>query len=288
MNSLQNNAIRVAWWCLLLLIFWLWLSFFLSSDDSAEPQSGIQLTQSQPAAQDFQVQRISSYHLLGSAAQPTPIITGGNSNETNLNLSITGILASTDPSLGTAYISNNQGEEKKFAVGEDVFGMASLSAVYNDHVLLLHNNKQEKLSLQKHKVDTSVNVDSGPGKDNTAARNRINSVIRGSNQNWQQMLDAQKFDPQKIANIVGNISPVQDAQGRINGLRVTSLSASSSLLKQGLRSYDQIVAINGINVNPGNIMNITSQLENSSSAQLTVLRNGREVQLNVNLNELKQ
>lgn len=287
MNSLKNNLIRVAWWCLLLLIFWLWLDFFLSSDDGNEPQSGIQLTQQQSATQNTTAPRISAYHLLGTAAQTAPVTVSGNSSETSLNLSVTGLLASTDPNLGTAYISNNQGDEKKFSVGDSVFGMASLSAVYTDHVLLLHNSQQEKLSLQKDRINTTP-PSRNTAKDNTASTNRINSVIRGGDKNWQQMLDAQKFDSQKIANIVGNISPVQDDQGRINGLRVSSLSASSTLLKQGLRSYDQITAINGISVNPGNILSITNQLENSSSAQLTILRNGREVQLNVNLNELKQ
>ncbi|WP_395374733.1 type II secretion system protein N [Marinicella sp. W31] len=287
MNSLKNNLIRVAWWCLLLLLFWLWLDFFLSSDDGNEPQSGIQLTQQQSATQNLTPPKISTYHLLGAAVQSAPIAALGSSSETRLNLSVTGLLASTDPNLGTAYISNNQGEEEKFAVGDTVFGMASLSAVYTDHVLLLHNSKQEKLSLQKDKIQTTSQNQRTP-KDNSSALSRINSSIRGGDKNWEQLLDTQNFDTNKIANIVGNISPVQDADGRINGLRVSSLSASNTLLKQGLRSYDQIVAINGIGVNPGNILNITNQLENSSSAQLTILRNGREVQLNVNLNELKK
>ena len=286
MNSLKNNLIRVAWWCLLLLLFWLWLDFFLSSNDGIEPPSGIQLTQQQNTTASPEPPKISAYHLLGSAVQTAPIAALGSSSETSLNLSVTGLLASTDPELGTAYISNNQGEEKKFSVGDTVFGMASLSAVYADHVLLLHNSKQEKLSLQKDKINTTAQNKTS-AKDNNSALTRINNSIRGGD-NWQRIMDAQKFDSQKIANIVGNMSPVQDAQGRINGLRVSSLSASSTLLQQGLRSYDQIIAINGIGVNPGNIINITNQLENSSSARLTILRNGREVQLNVNLNELKK
>lgn len=286
MNHLTNNLLKILWWVLLLSTFVLWLKFFLSNTNNPidTPQSII--LHSNNSEQPMKMEKISGFHLFGSSIITQANI-GENSQETSLNLSVTGILASTDPQSGSAYISNNQGDEKKFSVGESVYELATLESVYEDHLILSRSNKQEKLSLQKNKIKTSPKKQYDSTKHQSAIQ-RINSHIKTGGKNWQETIDQQRLDPQKIAQIAKQIIPLQDSQGRISGLRVSALASNSTLLKQGLRSYDQIVAINGINVSSANMMNIASQLENSQSTQITVLRNGQKVKLQVNLNEIKK
>jgi S1-C subfamily serine protease len=81
---------------------------------------------------------------------------------------------------------------------------------------------------------------------------------------------------------------VTDGQGQIAGLKVSQLSGLGNLAQQGLRANDQIVAVNGVKISYQNILNLRQQLESSSSANVTVMRNGKELNLNLNLSELQQ
>jgi type II secretion system protein C len=231
----------------------------------------------------------SSFHLFGSSST-TEVSLDMFQSETSLDLIITGIFASNDPAQGWAYIRSRQGDEKKFKVGDDVFGLATLDAIHDDYLLLRRAaGQKEKLTLSKNRMaNTEVKpavTTTGANKSESAARiaNHINK-----SDDWQSMLNDQKYDPNKIAKMAGNISVVTDGQGQIAGLKVSQLSGLGNLAQQGLRANDQIVAVNGVKISYQNILNLRQQLESSSSANVTVMRNGKELNLNLNLSELQQ
>ncbi|WP_223787585.1 type II secretion system protein N [Marinicella meishanensis] len=230
----------------------------------------------------------SSYHLFGSSTEselPMALLSG----ETSLNLIVTGLFASDDPQQGRAYI-RSQGEEKKFQVGDDVFGMAELEAIHTDHVVLKRSgNRKETLSLSKGRtsIDTNPTQVKSPINNSTVASQRISNHINQSS-NWQEMLNQQKYDPNKIAQMASQVSVIRDGQGQIAGLRVSQLSGGNALLKQGLRANDQIVAVNGVDISYQNILTLQKQLESSEEVSVTVMRNGRRMNLNLNLSELQQ
>ncbi len=233
----------------------------------------------------------SSYNIFGSSAV-SQIPLSMLQAESSLNLIITGIFASNDPSQGRAYIKNTQGDEKKFKVGDEVFGLAKLEAIHEEHLILSRNGKREKMSLNKgHDLNTQTSrinqVDkTAKLKKNASSSQRIANHIKGGS-NWQDVLNQQKYDPNKIARIAGNIQVVQDGQGQIAGLRVSQLTSGSDLMKQGLRANDQIVAVNGVEISYQNVLSIQKQLQSSSDVNVTVMRNGRKMNLNLNLSEFQ-
>ena len=269
---------------LLLLLVLMWVQFLLFPKHKNKQ---IKTVTAPPSELTTSVERppLSSFHLFGSN-QTSELALSALQIETSLDLIITGIFASDDSDLARAYIRNRQGDEKKFKIGEDVFGLAELAEVHEDHVVLSRNQKKEKLSLSKgHAISTKkTNKNNSMVREN--ASNRIANHIKSSSQ-WQEMLDQQKYDPNKIAQIVGNVSVVRDNQGQINGLRVSNLSSGNALIKQGLKRNDQIIAINGIDISSKNMLTLQSQLQNNDQANVTVLRNGRKLNVNLNLSEFQ-
>jgi type II secretion system protein C len=236
---------------------------------------------------------VSSYHLFGASKTTEIALNPALAGETGLDLIITGTFASNTKQRGQAYIRQPGGDEKMFQVGDQVFNVAKLSAVYPDYVLLNRNGRQEKLSLSKNRLQS--NQQSNPQSSHTtnqndseavdvAARNR-QFINKGNN--WQEALNQTKFDASKISKIAGNVSVVTNQSGQIAGLKVSALSASDALTRQGLQSNDRIIAVNGVAIANDNLFTIKQQLEQGERATVTVNRNGREISLNLNLSEFK-
>lgn len=270
------------------LLVWVWVQFILFPKHK---NSEIEAVTAPPSQLPVQVVRPkpSSYHLFGSSTEteiPLSLLQG----ESSLELIITGIMASDDTEAGIAFIRNTQGEEKKFKVGDDVYGLATLDAIHEDYLVLRRNGgKQERLSLSKNRLSTSSQPKTSTNQQDaqkTASSARIASHIKKP-EDWQQMVNGQKFDPNKIAQMASKVNVVRDGQGQITGLRVANLAGAGNLMNQGLRANDQIVAVNGVKIAMNNILELRKQLESSSSAQVTVLRNGKQLNLNLNLSEFQ-
>ena len=288
MRKQTKQLKTITTWALLALLAILWLQFILFPVDSLQDMQAASAPPTELLT-DSQRPKPSSYHLFGSSAV-SEIPLNLMQSETSLDLIITGILSSNDPTQGRAYIKNNRGDEKKFKVGDDVFGLAKLSAIHEDHLILNRNGRSEKLSLSKgHLLNTnkqSTKPAVNPNDSKAAAANRIASHIKTAD-DWQATLNQQKFNPNKIAQMAGKVSVVQDSQGRIAGLKVADLAGQSNLVKQGLRANDQIVSVNGVDISYQNIMTLQKQLESNDQVSVTVMRNGRKMNLNLNLSEFK-
>ncbi|MBL4773997.1 MAG: PDZ domain-containing protein [Alcanivoracaceae bacterium] len=163
--------------------------------------------------------------------------------------------------------------------------MAILKEIHKSHVVLSHNGKNERLSLlESTQVVHSTRTNKSTNKKSKPA---FLKHLNGSEQrSWQQMIDKQKFDPNKISNIVSNINMVTDQSGAIRGLRVSNLAQGNLLKKHGLRSNDIITAINGNKVSAKNMLSIKKTLEQNPNATVTIKRNGKVHNIKVNLNDL--
>lgn len=286
MSNYKKQFKQLITWVLLALLVWVWVQFILFPKH--KPSQIVAVT-APPSQLDHKDQRppISSFHLFGSSSV-SEIPLNLLQSESSLDLIITGIIASNEPAQGRAYIKNRQGDEKKFKVGDDVFGLATLDAVHDDYLVLKRAGKQEKLSLSKgHAINTHSQVKRGKAENIRAANSsRIANHINTSS-DWQDMLNKQKYDANKIAKIAGNVSVIRDGQGQIAGLRVSQLAGNSSLLKQGLKPNDQIIEVNGVKISYQNILTLQKQLESSANANVTIKRNGRNINLKLNLSEFQ-
>ncbi len=268
---------------------WLWVQFLLfpkHQSNDIEAVTAPPTLLSNPA----QIPKLSSYHLFGSSST-SELPLDMFQSESSLDLIVTGIFSSDDSNQGRAYIRNRQGEEQKFEVGDDVYGLAELAAVYDNHLILRRDGgKSEKLSLSKGAILSTAtkpaNDSAAISNKNEASSARIANHINQSS-DWQEVLNKQKYDPNKIRQLAGKVSIVKDGQGNVAGLRVSQLASSSAMLKQGLKSNDQIVAVNGVDISYQNMLSLQQELQSKDNVNVTVMRNGRKMNLNLNLSEFQ-
>src|SRR5690606_24639258 len=87
-------------------------------------------------------------HLFGVAqAPPPPDVT--NAPQTQMNLLLSAVFASSDPQQGLAIIGETAQNTKVYAVGAGVRQGTRLHSVYHDRVLLDRGGALESLSLPK-------------------------------------------------------------------------------------------------------------------------------------------
>jgi type II secretion system protein C len=283
-RSHQKQLISLLNAVLLLLIIWLWAKFALF-DNSSQNFDAIKTNSSYSVANANQNQgSIAQYHIFGSAEQlyDVPLSQG----QTSLDFTLNGTMSSTDANNGMAYISSAQGVQKKFRVGDKIFDTATLKEVYKTYVVIQHNGKNERLKL----TDNSQVVQTSPKNNKKTAQSKtkpdyLKHLNGNQNRNWQQILDKQKFDPNKISSIVSNINIVADQAGDIKGLRVSNLANGDLLSKHGLKSNDIITGINGNPVSAKNMLTIQQTLEKSPNATVTIKRNGKIKNIQINLSD---
>ena len=96
---------------------------------------------------------LNSYPLFGEDAS----MNARNENipSTILNLSLIGILKSSDPTQSQALIKISDDDEQLFIINDKVSANTYLYKILNEAVLLKRNNVIEKLSLPKDLLDTT-------------------------------------------------------------------------------------------------------------------------------------
>ncbi|OAI20948.1 hypothetical protein A1359_20030 [Methylomonas lenta] len=92
---------------------------------------------------------ISEWHLFGQAAEN--VAAASNISETQLNLRLLGVFW-LNQSVENVYaiIQAEDGVQKKYQPGDELPGGVSVQAIRTSQVVLLHNNRQETLSLEKN------------------------------------------------------------------------------------------------------------------------------------------
>lgn len=272
----------VANWVIIGLIVLLWFNFALNdhSMDSTDTNASLATIKQNRVPQTSG--SIEQYHIFGSAQALIDIPL--SSGETSLNLVLNGTMSSLDDEGGLAYISNAQGVQAKFLVGEKVFNSATLKEIHKNHVVLQHNGKKERLSLREN--NQSVQSTAKKSKSSNAQPAYLKHLNGGEQRNWQEMMNQQKFDPANISNIVSNVNLVTNQSGQLQGLRVSSLADGNLLAQHGLKSNDIITAINGNKISSNNMTTIKQTLEQNPNATVTIKRNGKVQNIQINLKNL--
>jgi len=279
MVNFKQHLLTLSQWIIIVLIVWLWARFALRDNTIDTGGVSIKTSSSSHITNNDSIER---YHIFGSAQQLYEIpLASGN---TTLKFALNGTMSNEDASTGIAYITNAQGVQEKYHVGDTIFSVAILKEIYKTHVIINHNGKNEKLALSENDYPVTTTAQK---KSNTKKPPSFLKHLNGNQQrNWQETLDQQKFDPNKISSIVGNINLVTNQSGQVQGLRVSNLAASNMLAKQGLKSNDIITAINGNRVSSKNMLSIQETLKKNPNATVTIKRNGKIQNVKINLSNL--
>jgi len=270
--------------CLWLLVRLAWLLVPQEDDVAAAPPAA--------AANAPPAQSVAKWHLFGNP-QNVLLAQAMRAPATTLKLTLRGTLALPEPNQGIAMIEDEHGSERAYKVGEDVAGVAKLSEVYADHVVLSHEGANETLNLPQPEArapapETGPRVAAGIGnsatsKPGSAAPLFVPPQMAHGAVDWTQAQKNLRLDPAQLAKQV-HIEPVF-VDGKISGARLSGSGEVLALMNQaGLKATDTITSVNGTALtglpNPQQFMD---NLKNASSLQVTVLRDGKPATLTLNL-----
>jgi general secretion pathway protein C len=212
-------------------------------------------------------------NLFGAEAADPQAVTAA----TSLPLVLAGVLANSDPALGVALVGESAAAARVFRVGDTLPGGARLQAVQADRILIESAGRTEALMLPRQ------------SSGGTAPPPVAGAPARAGATAEQAILQARARMVQAGNSVVGDIIRPQAvlADGRQQGYRVYPGANPSAFGRLGLRPGDLVTAVNGTPLDdPTQSATIFSTLGDSGSARLTVMRNGRQQDLTLNLAEV--
>jgi general secretion pathway protein C len=266
-DALQSRVPQAAVWVLAVVLgvqaaifVTRWAGAGSPTPSPAEQPTGV-------ARAPIDVAAITGAHLFGAA--PGAAATGEGAPATRIPLVLTGTLAAKRPDEGIAILGPNPGAVKVYAVGDTVPGGAHLHAVYDDRVLLEYDGHLESLALLRERLGRGGLPSLGTG---TAPVERAVERVR------RLMTD----NPGVLETVI-RPQPVF-AGGKLAGYRVYPGSHVQAFTSLGLRAGDLVTAIDGTPLDdPSRSEEIFRTLGSSSEARVTVVRNGRKQDLDLNL-----
>src|SRR6516162_5137259 len=215
---------------------------------------------------------VTNAHLFGAA--PSPKQDGANAPQTSIPLVLTGTIAGNDPQNGLAILGQTAQTAKVYAVGDNVPGGAKLHSVYSDRVVIERDGQLESLALPRQ-----LNTGNAPPPSAAA--------LQGDNSSIERMRRMITEQPGLLADVM-RPQPVMD-HGRMNGFRVYPGRDRMAFMRLGLRPGDQVTAINGTPLDDRDRgEQILHTLGSSSEAHVTVIRNGQQQDLVLNIAQVAQ
>ncbi|HUE48932.1 MAG TPA: type II secretion system protein GspC [Steroidobacteraceae bacterium] len=217
---------------------------------------------------------ITNAHLFGTP--PALKQDGANAPQTSMPLVLTGIIAGNDPQNGLAILGQSAQTAKVYAVGDGVPGGAKLHSVYNDRVVIDRDGRLESLSLPRQ-----LNAGNAPPPSSAALQNESPAIER-----MRRMISEQ---PGLLADVLRPQAVLDPASHRMNGFRVYPGRNRAAFSRLGLRPGDQVTAINGTPLDDRDRgEQILRTLGSSSEARVTVIRQGQQQELTLNIAQVAQ
>ena len=245
---------------------------FIVTDLAGGGRSVKPAAQAAVRAHPLDLTAIVNAHLAGVAPQATP--DGQDVRPSNIPLVLTGTIAGNDPQNGLAILGQTPQTAKVYAVGDNVPGGAKLHSVYSDRVVIDRNGQLESVALPRQ-----INAGNAPPPSS--------AVLQGDNPQIERMRRMITEQPGLLADVM-RPQPVMD-HGRMNGFRVYPGRNRMAFMRLGLRPGDQVTAINGTPLDDRDRgEQILRTLGSSSEARVTVIRNGQQQDLTLNIAQVEQ
>ncbi len=231
--------------------------------------------------------RIANAHLFGQYTAPAePALADlAAAPDTQLNLTLLGILSNgrdDKDRKSRALIATQGGEEKPYAVGDDVARGVQLQAIFPDRVILLRGGKLETLRLDKDNPGGSL-LGSPVGDqlvESTASDDAESDVLSSLGEIRSEIL----ADPSKVSNYI-RVQPVNSGSG-LSGYRIYPGRDRAVFAAAGLRPGDIVTSVNGVPLNdPNRSLQMLTDLSQSAQINLTVDRGGQTQNFSINLEQ---
>ncbi|MFC6438641.1 type II secretion system protein GspC [Bowmanella sp. JS7-9] len=228
-----------------------------------------------PSGSKVDLRKLQALKLFGEAgaapAVQQPVVQ--DAPETNLNLTLAGVVASSEQERGAAIVEN-RGQQNTYGIGDKIDGTnVTVAEIHADRILIKNGARTETLMLDgidfQQKNPQRVNV-STPVISRPVIGNREASV--------RELADARRELTEQPANFTDfiNVSPQADNDGNPVGYRVSAGKKPALFRATGLQSEDIVTEINGMDLtDPQQAMEAMAALKTETSLQLTVLREGQ-------------
>lgn len=217
-------------------------------------------------ARGVDAQVIVERHLFGVALDDSDSDAKGPS-PTAANLILQGTIAASDPRRGFAIVSAD-GAAQVYKVGDEIGG-ATLDTVYPDRVMLKRGGRLEFLALPRLLAS---------GGDNPPAPPPVLAV--------DDVPGPHRAIPKKMGDLMGADPATSEDSGAFEGFRLRPGRTGAAFFRAGLRNGDIMTAVNGTplaNQNQASSQEIINTMMTSDHATVSVLRNGKPVEVSVNL-----
>lgn len=215
---------------------------------------------------------LANLHLFGDAQQP--VGQAVDAPDTRLNLTLNGVIASSDERIARAFIATVGGSEKGYRLGAGLPGGAILKEIHPDRVILLRGGQYETLRMPK-KTDSIVLSDDAPAAAKPTEPRITAKVSREEVLQYKQKL---LTAPKELAGAIRQ-RPVR-RNGKIVGYRVFPGKDREAFKRLGLKPGDIITQVNGMPLgDPASAMAIYGQLPQMSELNIQVQRGGQDMSL---------
>ena len=231
------------------------------------------------------IAKIQQLNLFGNAAaKPAePVAEVTDAPETRLNLTLTGVVASSEQEAGTAIIEN-RGSQAVYGLGEKIEGTnATLQKVYNDRVIIKNGVRNETLMLD------GIDYDEANRRREMQARNRPEpeELEEDTVELSDEALEATAALRERPANFTDfiSISPKTE-EDQLIGYQVSPGKEPELFKSAGLQAGDVITQINGLDhTDLQQSQEALSELRNAQTIELTIIRDGSLTTLYLDLPE---
>jgi general secretion pathway protein C len=204
-------------------------------------------------------------HLFGvQQAEPTQV---ADAPQTQMNLLLTAVFATNDPSKGLAIIGESPTTANVYSVGDAVRPGTVLHSVFPDKVILDRGGQLETLALPTQSLAGLTMTQAAPP--------------RAANQFTENLRRLAETNPTAFSEVV-RPQPVF-ANGVQRGYRVYPGRNRQQFARLGLQPGDLVLAINGTPLDdPQRGMEIFGTMGNSDRVTVSVERNGQTQDLTLN------
>ena len=219
------------------------------------------------------VQQLPGWHLFGEVVQQVAAPQPVDLPETNLKLTLKGLIASPNQDEARAIVADPSGKENFYKVGDKLPGNAELMEIHADRIVIKRGGRYETLKLPKKSLDI-VSTSSSPASG-AAAQRRAARATAAPRQSYslRQYRDTLLNNPQKVADLV-RIQPA-NKNGRFVGYKLQPGRDATFMTRYGLLPGDVVTSVNGVELDsPAKGFGLIKDLSSADTLDLVIDRNG--------------
>lgn len=216
--------------------------------------------------------------LFGHYTAPSAATTLLTAPETPLNLTLIGVWADDREDHSRALIASQGGDEKSYAIGDDVARGVILQAIFPDRVILDRGGRLETLPLARDQPGAV------PATTGFAAPAAQADDAAGAAPQLSRIRDEVAKDPAKASEYI-RVQPA-NVGGQLKGYRVYPGRDRQAFTAAGLRPGDLVTSVNGVQLDDASkALQLLGDLGQAGQVNLVVDRGGQSQNISINLSQ---